>query len=517
MNLYRDATWVYEDLLNASKTTKRTSGSLQSIVLNSCKRYKLKSNPKHIFALVNSVYSYSELLNYMYTRSKIDKDIPLRKKKVDGIDNVDTKNKKVKIYSEITLKLLIHDLFLSKSKRIQMGKHPIKDFVIKHKTRLNSELVRFKIKHKISKNEDAKNINNNIDAFSDITPVRWFRLNLVKIDDIENCVSELRKKYINRVSHWEEIKDNTDIYYDEFIPNLFGVLPSSKLTSHELYKRGKIIIQDRASCFPAHILNPKHNDIIIDSCSAPGNKTTHIASYIFGDTHRPAVNEKNSDPSYQIFAFEKDAERGKTLAKMLRIAGCEKLVKINIGDFTKLATPQDYTQVTGFIVDPTCSGSGIFGRKIVDKLNKDKRDKEGEEGEEEQEQEQEQESIDSKDEIERKNRLIKLSSFQFEIVKYALSFPNAKKLVYSTCSIHPEENERVVIDLLLDKQVKKQGWKLRPRSEVIPDWPRRGLLQEFEQVFPKDEEATALAESCIRALPKKDGGIGFFAVCFERN
>lgn len=40
-------------------------------------------------------------------------------------------------------------------------------------------------------------------------------------------------------------------------------------------------------------------------------------------------------------------------------------------------------------------------------------------------------------------RLNKLSSFQSVILKKALSFPNVKKVVYSTCSIHSKENEEV--------------------------------------------------------------------------
>lgn len=129
----------------------------------------------------------------------------------------------------------------------------------------------------------------------------------------------------------------------------------------------------------------------------------------------------------------------------------------------------------------------------------------------------EQEEFMAKEELQ--TRLAKLSSFQFQMVKHAMSFPVAKKIVYSTCSIHAEENERVVIDLLLDKAVQEWGWRVAPRSEVIPFWPRRGKVEEFEEVFREGaaHDPQELAEGCIRALPKDDGGIGFFAVCFERK
>ncbi|SCW01955.1 LAFE_0E10946g1_1 [Lachancea fermentati] len=477
MNFYRDATWVLE-YVEEQESSGRVAGSLQTQVVNSCKKYNIKSNPKHLYALLYSCWRFKPYLDEILKKSGIFKDIPKKKGKP--------------AFSKGTITLLVHDLLLSKSKRIQMGKHPIKDFVLKHKTRLQSELVRLKIKMKVT---DLSQLLK--DDSNDMTPVRWIRINPVRCKGkVEEVLETLRKKFPTTVSHWSEIVPGT-IYEDEFVPNLFGVHPSDKITSHELYKRGKIIIQDRASCFPAHILNPNADDVVIDACAAPGNKTTHVAAHIFQDLMPDEV---------RIHAFERDPERAKTLHKMVKAAGCDKGIKVHVGDFTKLGKPEIFSQVTGFIVDPSCSGSGIFGRKMIDDRNKSK--------EELPEAEEEQDEIADQD---LKNRLAKLSSFQFEIVKHALSFPSAKKLVYSTCSIHAEENERIVIDLLLDSKVKEWGWRVRKRAGVIPKWHRRGILAEFEEVFREGTQAQELADACIRVSPKEDGGIGFFAVCFERD
>ncbi|KAL6948737.1 hypothetical protein ACO0QE_001210 [Hanseniaspora vineae] len=515
MEFYRDATWILEDLVklsnknntnnkdNTSSAKKnQISGSLQTIVLKSHKKYKLKTNPKHIYAVVQSCYHYLPLLDYIYKKSQIDQQIPVKNGK--------------KLYTKYTLYLCIHDLLLSKSKRIQMGKHPLKKFVMNQKTRLNAELQRFKIKNKIS-NLNTYFLQQSAINQQDLPPIRWFRLNLVKLSnetEIEKTINEITKKFPQRVDSWKDIEsqDVTKIYRDEYIPHLFGVSPLSKITSHELYKQGKIIIQDRASCFPAHILQPTHKDVIIDSCSAPGNKTSHLASYIYSDGYRPVRGvEGDVEQHQQIIAFEKNPERAKILEKMLSVAGCtKKLVKINVGDFTKIGIQKDYNQVTGLLVDPSCSGSGIFGRKFVDDLNKKNETQNDVEDDEDVPLEEfKQQEMD-------KQRLTKLSSFQFQIVKHALLFPNAKKVVYSTCSVHAEENEQVVLDLLVDNKVKERGWRVRKREHVIPKWDRRGFVQEFEQVFDK-ELAQEIAQGCIRALPKEDGGIGFFAVCFERD
>lgn len=43
-----------------------------------------------------------------------------------------------------------------------------------------------------------------------------------------------------------------------------------------------------------------------------------------------------------------------------------------------------------------------------------------------------------------KDRLYKLCGLQFKLLSHAMrDFPSAKKIVYSTCSLYQEENERV--------------------------------------------------------------------------
>lgn len=429
---------------------------------------KLTNDPKHVYALVISTLKYKEYILTIIKKSKLEQDPTIKKLKV----------------KEPVLILLVHDYLFSSKRRIQSGKHPIKDAFLANKTRLHAEFIKFKLKQKVKSVEDLllkEGVN------EDETPVRWFRVNTIKTTPEALFPTYLFFLSLQPVHSIEEIKSTGVIYKDSYIPNLFGIHPKEKLTSSDAYKRGEVIIQDRASCFPAAILFNDPKDVhsqVIDATAAPGNKTTHLASYL-------------APISGIVYAFERDERRMMILKKMCEIATGSKhknLIHPTHADFTSIS-PSDIPQITGLIVDPSCSGSGIFGRAVEDASTA----------------EQANEEVNT-------TRLQKLAGFQFKIVKHALSFPKARKVVYSTCSIHPHENERVVVDLLRDPLIQKQGWKLAPRNIVVPDWPRRAWEQEFSSICDGDlEKCTALAGGCVRFLPKEDGGIGFFAACFVRH
>lgn len=368
------------------------------------------------------------------------------------------------------------------------------------------------------------------------------------------------------------------ICLDAHVPNLIAVSPLSGVdfTKTEAYKEGKIILQDKASCFPAYLLDPHpHPDAeagdVIDACSAPGNKTTHLAAILAerASSLLKLVGKKAGDgqgegrkSSSRIFAFEKDKFRAKTLERMVGIAGSDGFTVVNPGvDFLKAdPSAEEYSRVGSLLLDPSCSGSGIVGRDVAPELhlpslpgaaaatagaggkgsnnkNKRKRDSAGadEDGNRKkpalsQQQQQPMEMIDDdgKSTIptstqDLQARISALASFQLTLLLRAFTFPAAKRITYSTCSIYAGENEHVVIKALNSDIARQRGWKILKRQDQVSgmrEWDVRGSVEACEGFEGcAGEQAKEIAEACVRAYNVDDGRgvMGFFVAGFVRD
>ena len=331
---------------------------------------------------------------------------------------------------------------------------------------------------------------------------------------------------------------------DETVPDLLAMPPGIDLTKSSEYKTGRIILQDKASCFPAYILLGDENEVVgdvVDACAAPGNKTTHLASILWS-RQVVASKSKLQKAMSRVIACERDPRRSEILQKMTQLAGAEKIVTVlPKQDFFALDPGDDrFANVTHFLLDPTCSGSGIVGREDVPKLKlpedprnlrkhlaaqnsngvpgakgkKRKRD-DDEVPSESQVELEEEESPKEVDE----ERIQKLSNLQTRIVEHAMSFPTARRIAYSTCSLHATENEMVVARVLHSDVAKAHGWRLLRRAEQVKgmrEWRHRGVevkSADAEHVLTEDERS-----SCIRCYPGTvDGTMGFFVCCFVRG
>lgn len=470
---------------------------------------------------------------------------------------------------------MTHDLLLSKNGIAAPKQHALRLAIERHKARLNAELTKARLRAghaTIASWKDALALS--ADDTSDETQInkavprlrhpRWIRINTLRTtldSELQSTFKQYEHKTLKDIL--SVLRPSEILTKDDHIPDLVAVPHGQDLTKHPAYTSGCIIFQDKASCIPAYLLDPRHDDRdVLDACAAPGNKTTHLAalSYVAQQTTtRPKQTQT-------IFACERDKARSVTLEQMIRKAGADQDNRVQIlarQDFLKLdpADPR-FKSVGALLLDPSCSGSGIVGRddgeaekspclvlprtptELADAGDKaSARDKKRKRPDAKLAPKAKPVSAPVSTRVEtvseaetvRKplaERLEALSSFQLTLLKHAFTFPAAHKIVYSTCSIHAEENEHVVVRALSSAIARKRGWRICRRDEQVDGmqrWKVRGDKGAVEDMIQHDTEGgenegltqeyvSTIADACIRCEKgTEEGTQGFFAVKFVRD
>ena len=446
---------------------------------------------------------------------------------------------------------------MSKRGIVAPASHPLKLAVTRHKARLNAELTKARLRRgfasvealrdHITTSPGKENFNlGDADAGTEtacgkdhVTWVhpRWVRVNTIR-SSLEAQLATTFADYA-QVESIEKLLTETSyprrtkvLHVDRHIPNLLALPAAADLSATPAYRKGEIILQDKASCFPAYLLDPgRHEGDIIDACAAPGNKTTHIAALL------PRSVTTSEKP--RIIACEKDKSRAVTLQKMADWAGAQGLIKVKAGqDFLRLK-PEDpaYKNVGALLLDPSCSGSGIVGRDDMPRVilpsaefgidntknkNKRKRSTTKITAKPMPEPLEEEIPVQGNDSGKLQVRLRALSTFQLKLIKHAFRFPSARKITYSTCSIHADENEHVVIEALTCTEAKDRGWRIFRRAEQViglREWGLRGDRQACARFLEgKTEAIDDIAEGCIRCEKgTQEGTMGFFVAGFVRD
>lgn len=173
------------------------------------------------------------------------------------------------------------------------------------------------------------------------------------------------------------------------------------------YKRGEIYIQNLSSMIPALILNPQPTDRVLDICAAPGSKTTQIAAHMHNEGEIIA-NDISKDRLYRL--RENLAEQGVTNTKVTSIPG----------EFLWKRYPEYFDKV---LLDAPCSMEGLF---ITDNPKTYTHWTSG--------------------------KVKQLAVKQQHLLRSAISatIPGGV-IIYSTCTLSPEENEGV-IEWILKKE-----------------------------------------------------------------
>ena len=413
---------------------------------------------------------------------------------------------------------------------------------------------------------------------------------------------------------------------DPLLPLVYRFPPRTDLHKHFLVKQGHVMLQDKGSCFPASVLcdaipvqlstsastarraAPFCPRVLLDGCSAPGNKTLHLAALL----NRPSAHSRDDDDSVDgastitIVAVERDHRRFQLLTS--RVAAHTKALQPRTTEPPQGAPPhpprvkvvciegdvfdmseEERGKIDAILLDPSCSSSGVVSSiDVVAALHHGGGGApqstpggadEAAAGNDAEEHSQP-DDIDDSGAVSAARRVASLAALQRRMLGYALtSFPLCKRVVYSTCSVHPEENEAVVASAMRcalrvsrrrqdgssggdnggdddagvpqqhDSAPQPPEWSL---SKIAPQWSSRGqpLPAELwsaammaavggnrevdsteeggEGAAPDDcshdEEPHVLAAlggpgwetRCIRCTPAMDQTNGFFVACFDR-
>jgi len=226
------------------------------------------------------------------------------------------------------------------------------------------------------------------------------------------------------------------------------------LLEHSL---GYIFIQEAASMIPPIVLDPKPGEKILDMCASPGSKATQIAQYM-QNKGALVVND---------YKFDRIKALG---LNMQRMGVNNHMITLQEGRFFK---GQEFDRI---LVDAPCSGTGTI-RKSLKTIR-----------------------------MWNPNMVKRLSATQKQLIRTAFEILKpGGTMVYSTCTLEPQEDEAVVTHLLdTYPDAKLQDIKLKGLKRSKP------VLEFDGQKYHPD------VKKCIRIWPQDNDTEGFF-VCKIRK
>ncbi len=231
------------------------------------------------------------------------------------------------------------------------------------------------------------------------------------------------------------------------------IVTSGDASATEMFRAGKVAIQDEGSQLIAALVGKGRR--ILDCCAAPGGKTAAMATRL---------------PEAEIVATELHPHR----ATLLRRLAPQQNVEVVTADALALPYGADFDRV---LADVPCSGTGTLARNPEIKWKLKPED------------------------------LIDLQSRQIAILKAAMRHVSpGGRLVYSTCSLEPEENEQVIAACVL--QI--------PTFKIIPVRTELQRLQESGELVWKNIDEL-ISGDFLRTIPGVHPCDGFFAAVLENH
>jgi 16S rRNA (cytosine967-C5)-methyltransferase len=232
---------------------------------------------------------------------------------------------------------------------------------------------------------------------------------------------------------------------------------SGNLAACEAVSKGWVAIQDEASQAVARLLATEPGNTVLDLCAAPGGKTLLLA--------------QAAGAHGRVIAADLHENRVRGMRERLELAGIHNVETIVLDASQPLPFERPFSRI---LVDVPCSGTGTLARHPEIRWKLQPED------------------------------LGDLHARQARLLRNALPHLAAGgRLVYSTCSLEPEENELVVREALAASGGEFKSVDARP---ALTNILQLSILA----------ASVVDAEGFFRTFPPKHGTDGFFAAVVTR-
>jgi len=233
-------------------------------------------------------------------------------------------------------------------------------------------------------------------------------------------INTLRTDAANLLEQWRSEGVEYDfVRRDWFKENLVFELKSHPpLATLPSFQRGLFYVQDPATLLAVHELDPQPGETVLDLCAAPGGKTTYIAQLM---QNRGRLVAEDLNRIRLELLRENCARLGVACAEY----SCN----------SSIAIPELTALVDRVLVDVPCSNTGVMRRRV-----------------------------DVRWRI-RPAEIVRLRSTQLDLLHDgALQTKPGGVIIYSTCSLEPEENGEVVKEFLASHS----DFELENERELLP-------------------------------------------------
>lgn len=224
----------------------------------------------------------------------------------------------------------------------------------------------------------------------------------------------------------------------------------------EAYREGQINFQDEASQMVAHVVDARRSQRVLDACAAPGGKTMLLA---------------RAAGAGRVVAGDIHEHRLRIVQQQLRRTGIKNVSLVALDATRPLPFSAEFDRV---LIDVPCSGTGTLSRNPEIRWRLKPED------------------------LEAAHRC------QAAMLRNALAVATtAGRVVYSTCSLEPEENEEVIAEVMAEAP----EWRVVSGHEALAR--HLGDAGMAEKFFG--------ADGFFRTFPPGHGTDGFFAAALERD